>query len=58
VHYWAKKYPANADIFAYAIAAGLVAGEGIAGVVNAILQIAGVAQGNYGSTVGLAPWMI
>lgn len=57
-HVWAKKYSKNADIYAYAIAAGLVAGEGIAGVVNAILQIAGVPQGNYGSTVGLAPWMI
>lgn len=53
---WAKKFPQNADIYAYAVAAGLVAGEGIAGVINAILQIAGVPQSNYGSSVGLPPW--
>lgn len=30
-HVWTKKYPKNADIYAYALAAGLVAGEGIGG---------------------------
>lgn len=55
--YWAKKFPHNADIYAYAIAAGFVAGEGIAGVINAILQIAGASGSAHGTTVGLAPWM-
>lgn len=56
VHFWTKKYPASAELYAYAVAAGFVAGEGIAGVINAILQIAGVPPGTYGSTVGIPPW--
>lgn len=56
VYMWAKKYPKNADMYAYALAAGFVAGEGIAGVVNAILQIANVAPAKYGTTVGVPPW--
>lgn len=57
VHFWSKKYPGNADIYAYAIAAGLVAGEGIAGVINAILEIAGVSGAIKGTTVGVPPWL-
>lgn len=56
VYFWARKFPRNADIYAYAIAAGLVAGEGIAGVINAILEIAGVSGALLGSKVGLPPW--
>lgn len=55
---WTKKFPHSADMYAFALAAGLVAGEGIAGVINAILQIANVPQGNYGSNVGLPPWTL
>lgn len=58
VHFWAKKFPKSADLYAYAIAAGLVAGEGIAGVINAILQIAGVPPSAYGSSVGVPPWLL
>lgn len=36
----------------YAIAAGLIAGEGIGGVINAVFQIAGISGDVYGSSVG------
>lgn len=36
---WAAKKPMQFDIFGYAVAAGLIAGEGIGGVVNAIFEI-------------------
>jgi OPT family oligopeptide transporter len=49
---WAKKNPAHFDIYGYAVAAGLIAGEGIGGVVNAIFQIAGISGDFYGSAVG------
>ncbi|KAF2007523.1 oligopeptide transporter [Amniculicola lignicola CBS 123094] len=49
---WAKKNPAHFDIFGYAIAAGLIAGEGIGGVINAIFQIAGISGDVYGTMAG------
>lgn len=42
-YFWAKRNPQNFDIYGYAVAAGLIAGEGIGGVVNAIFQVAGIA---------------
>lgn len=37
----------------YAVAAGLIAGEGIGGVINAVFQIAGISgPEKYGSSVG------
>jgi OPT family oligopeptide transporter len=48
---WAKKNPRSFDLIAYAIAAGLIAGEGIGGVINAILQIAKVSGDYYGTWV-------
>jgi len=41
--FWAKKNPRTFDIYGYAVAAGMIAGEGIGGVINAIFQIAGIA---------------
>ncbi|CAO1630339.1 unnamed protein product [Jaminaea pallidilutea] len=55
---WNKKYPRSADLYCYALAAGFVAGEGIAGVVNAILQVANVPQADYGTSIGLPPWTL
>ena len=49
---WQKRNPASFEVLAYAIAAGLIAGEGIGGVVNAVLQIAGVAGDKYGTQAG------
>ena len=40
---WAKKYPVSFDTYCYAVAAGGIAGEGMGGVVNAVLQIFDVA---------------
>ena len=42
-YFWAKRNPKHFDIYGYAVAAGLIAGEGIGGVINAIFQIAGIA---------------
>ncbi|KAF2757380.1 oligopeptide transporter [Pseudovirgaria hyperparasitica] len=42
-YYWAKKNPKSFDIYGYAIAAGLIAGEGIGGVINALFQVVGIA---------------
>ena len=49
--YWAKKYPASWDVYGFAVAAGLIAGEGIGGVINAVFQIAGIAGNKYGSGI-------
>jgi len=48
---WAKKNPTRFDLIGYPIAAGLIAGEGIGGVLNAILQVVGVAGSKYGSFI-------
>ncbi|KAL0261827.1 hypothetical protein SLS55_003259 [Diplodia seriata] len=48
---WAKRYPHSFEIYGYAIAAGLIAGEGIGGVVNAIFQIAGISGDFYGTNI-------
>ncbi|KAE8230225.1 hypothetical protein CF326_g4779 [Tilletia indica] len=61
-YFWQKRRPQQYDMAGYATAAGFIAGEGIAGVVNAILTIAGVAGGMdsagnvRGSLVGYPPW--
>lgn len=49
---WAKKNPAGFEAFGYAVAAGLMSGEGIGGVVNAVLQILGVSGDVYGTQLG------
>ncbi|KAL1583310.1 hypothetical protein WHR41_08046 [Cladosporium halotolerans] len=52
-YFWAKRSPKSFDVYGYAVAAGLIAGEGIGGVINAVFQIAGIAGPDpYGSTVG------
>lgn len=48
---WLKRSPHTWDEYAYSLAAGLSAGEGIGGVINAILQVAGVAGDTKGSAV-------
>lgn len=56
VHYWLKKHPRNFDLYCYALAGGMVAGEGLAGVINAILTICNVDGSTVGTTVGIPPW--
>jgi len=49
--YWQAKNPEHFDIYGYAVAAGLIAGEGIGGVINAVFQVAGIAGDKYGTQV-------
>lgn len=49
---WQAKKPRQFDIYGYAVAAGLIAGEGIGGVINAVFQIAGISGSTYGTNVG------
>ncbi|KAH0536448.1 hypothetical protein FGG08_006688 [Glutinoglossum americanum] len=48
---WAKRNPGHFDKYCYAVAAGLIAGEGIGGVVNAIFQIVGISGDVKGTNV-------
>jgi uncharacterized oligopeptide transporter (OPT) family protein len=56
-YFWQKKYPGNFGMYCYATAAGMIAGEGLGGIVGAILQIAHV-SGNYHGTVVGCPGMV
>ena len=49
---WSKHYPAAFGMYCYAIAAGMIAGEGLGGIVGAVLQIGKVSGSIYGSTIG------
>lgn len=49
---WQRHNPQMFEMMGYAIAAGLIAGEGIGGVVNAVLQVLGVSGDRYGTNLG------
>jgi uncharacterized oligopeptide transporter (OPT) family protein len=49
---WKKNKPENHAMYCYAVAAGFIAGEGLGGIVGAILQVAGVAGSVHGTSVG------
>ncbi len=49
---WARKNPKSFEMYGYAVAAGFMAGEGIGGVINAVLQIVGIAGDVYGTQAG------
>ncbi|KAJ3106944.1 hypothetical protein HDU97_005225 [Phlyctochytrium planicorne] len=49
---WKKKYPSSFEMLAYAIAAGLTAGEGIGGLIVAIFQIAGLKGEDVATRIG------
>lgn len=49
---WFKRSPRTWNEFAFSIAAGFCAGEGIGGTINAALQVGGVSGDIYGSAVG------
>lgn len=49
---WGRRDPSSFRLFGYAVAAGLMAGEGIGGVVNASLQIAGLSGDVWGTRIG------
>jgi len=50
-HFWAKRYPKNFGVYCYAVAAGMIAGEGMGGFVGACLELGGVAGSTYGSNI-------
>lgn len=50
--FWSKRNQKSFDTYGFAIAAGMMAGEGIGGVVNAVLQIVGLSGDVFGTTVG------
>lgn len=49
---WARRSPESFGMYGYAVAAGLMAGEGIGGVVNAVLQMLGLSGDFWGTRVG------
>lgn len=51
--WWRKYFNNNFEMYGFAVAAGLIAGEGLAGVINAALELGGVSGSFKGTTVGL-----
>ncbi|TFK48797.1 OPT oligopeptide transporter [Heliocybe sulcata] len=49
---WKKTHGASHAMYLFPLAAGFVAGEGLGGIVNAVLQIAGISGSVYGTAVG------
>lgn len=49
---WRKWKLSSFELYGYAVAAGFIAGEGLGGVIGAVLQIAGVSGDVYGTSVG------
>ncbi|KAH9942458.1 OPT oligopeptide transporter [Epithele typhae] len=49
---WRARWPVGAAVYCYAVAAGMIAGEGLGGIANAVLQIAGVSGAVKGTSVG------
>lgn len=49
---WAKKSQWTHGIYCYAVAAGFIAGEGLGGVMQAVLEISGVGGSTYGTNIG------
>ena len=48
---WKKYWPSHWELHAYSVAAGFIAGEGLGGVANAVITIAGGDGEKYGSTI-------
>lgn len=50
---WLRRNPASHDMFMFAISAGMLAGEGLGGVFQALLAVAKVDGGSgYGTAIG------
>ena len=50
--YWLKKSKTSFDLYGFAVAAGWIAGEGIGGVANAVMQIIGISGDVFGTAIG------
>ncbi|KAL8281203.1 hypothetical protein RQP46_006237 [Phenoliferia psychrophenolica] len=51
-YFWERRRPTSWEVWGFALAAGMIAGEGIAGVITAGLVIGGVDGSVYGSGIG------
>lgn len=49
---WQRRYPGHHDLYMFAIAAGLLAGEGLGGVFQALLAICKVDGSRFGTAIG------
>lgn len=49
---WLRRNPRSYTVYCYAVAAGMIAGEGIGGIVGAILEIAKVSGKYHGTSAG------
>lgn len=49
---WLKRNPLSYDMYMFAVAAGLLAGEGLGGVFQALLAVIGVDGGKFGTAIG------
>lgn len=50
-HTWAKRWPKTWEIWGFALSAGMIAGEGMGGVMTALFTILKIDGGEYGSAV-------
>jgi len=50
--FWLKNNPLGYNMYMFAIAAGLLAGEGLGGVFQALLAVIGIDGGKYGTSIG------
>ncbi|KAI0754239.1 oligopeptide transporter [Daedaleopsis nitida] len=50
--FWVRRSPGSFDMYMFAVAAGMLAGEGLGGVLQALLAIAKVDGGLYGTAIG------
>lgn len=50
--YWENRNPASWEVWGYSLSAGLIAGEGIGGVLTAVLVVLGLDGNALGSAIG------
>ncbi|KAG1733730.1 OPT oligopeptide transporter protein-domain-containing protein [Suillus lakei] len=50
--FWRRKHFDNYQIYCYPVAAGLIAGEGVGGIINAVFTIVGISGKTYGTSAG------
>ena len=50
-HIWTKRWPAIFETYCYAVAAGLIAGEGRGGVMGAVFELTGKSGRIYGTSI-------
>lgn len=53
---WMRRSPKSFETYGYAVSAGLMAGEGIGGVVSAVLQVLGLGGDAWGTGAGCPGW--